>query len=76
MLAECAERIKHRAHLLADRAQRAGQDLELDRVDHRAPPQLDRARSVHAPDQPAGTSSVDSGSSITAGADDLVARSR
>ena len=70
---------QHRAHLLADRAQRAGQDLELDRVDRRR--SLRRVRwivpvSSTSPAQPGGTSSVDSGSSTTAGPASVGARRR
>ena len=58
---------QHRAHLLADRAQRAGQHLELNRIDHRSRSRQTLPASSTCPLQLGGISSVDSGSSTIAG---------
>ena len=61
---------QHRAHLLADRAKRAGQDLQGDRVERPAswlaPPRSSPARPP-SPVHPGGSTSVASGSSNTHG---------
>ncbi len=59
---------QHHAHLLARRAQGAGDDLQFDRVKH----QRSRRRWIvpcasTSPDQPGGTSSVDCPSAQSAG---------
>ena len=56
-----------RAHLLADRSQRSGEDLKVDRIDHRARLTRTVPAASTSPAQSVGTRSVDSGSSTIAG---------
>ena len=67
---------QHGTHLLADRSQRAGQDLKLDRIDHRSRSRQRLPASSTRPLQPPGTSSVASGSSTIDGPGELRARCR